>query len=196
MSLTGGARREIERIGTRRFPAAEGQGPQSVDHQWLAMGAFQFIDETAVLVEYVDLAVTEVADEDVAAESAEGIRRTRDTPRRIERPATDQPPQQMAVGIEHIDKAVTLACHVVVLVSVLLCISDEEIAIDVRDAEGRVAWRDPRILETAVGGCRRDEPVGSRGAEHVDRAVTLACHVVVLVSVLLCISDEENADKH
>src|SRR6266446_6171052 len=45
MSLTGGARREIERIGTRRFPAAEGQGPQSVDHQWLATGAFRFIDE-------------------------------------------------------------------------------------------------------------------------------------------------------
>src|SRR5258705_11806328 len=125
MSPPGGARREIERVGTRRFPAAEGQGPQSVDHQWLAIGAFQFIDETAVLVEYVDLAVTEVADEDVAAESAEGIRRTLDTPRRIERPATDQPPQQMAVGIEHIDKAVALACPVVGLVSVLLCLSCE-----------------------------------------------------------------------
>src|SRR5882762_11664076 len=166
MSLTGGARREIERIGTRRFPAAEGQGPQSVDHQWLAIGAFQFIDETAVLVKYVDPAVAEVADEDVAAESAEGIRRTRDAPRRIERPATDQAPQQMAVGIEHIDKAVTLACHVVVLFSVLLRVSDEEIAIDVRYAEGRVACRDPRILEIAVGCCRCEEAVGSRGAEH------------------------------
>src|SRR5882672_7954122 len=90
MSLTGGARREIERVGTRCFPAAQGQGPQSVDHQWLTIGALQLIDETPVLVEYVDSAVAEVADEDVAAESAEGIRRPRDTPGRIERPATDQ----------------------------------------------------------------------------------------------------------
>src|SRR6202035_3458335 len=80
MSLTGGARREIECVGTRRFPAAQGQGPQSVEHQWLAIGALQLIDEMPFVVENVDLAVTKVADEDVAAESAECMRRARDAP--------------------------------------------------------------------------------------------------------------------
>src|SRR5258708_38346586 len=78
----------------------------------------------------------------------------------------------MAVGIKHIDKAVALACHIVVLLSVLLRIGDEEIAIDVRYAEGRVACRNPRILEIAVSRGRGEESVGSRRAEHVDRAGT------------------------
>src|SRR5258708_14503130 len=112
----------------------------------------------------MDPPVAEVADEDVAAEAAEGIRRTRDAPGRIERSAADQASQQMAVGIEHIDESVALACDIVVLLRVLLRESDEEIAIDVRDAEGRVARRDPRILEIVVARCTRGEPVGARWA--------------------------------
>src|SRR5579862_6106897 len=151
MRLAGGSRREIQRIGLRLAPTAQSQGPQAVDHQRLAIGAVQLVDEMPVLVEYIYSAVAEVADEDVAAEPAEGIRRTGDAPRRIERPAADQASQQMAVSIEHVDKAVALARYVVVLLRVLHRVRHEEIAIDIRYAEGRVACRDPGVLEITVG---------------------------------------------
>src|ERR1700733_8982620 len=153
MSLTGGARREEQRIGFRLAAAAQSQGPQSVNHQCLAIGAVQLIDEMPLPVEYVDPAVAEVADEDVAAESAEGIRGTRDAPRRIERPTTDEAPQQVAISIEHVDKPVSLAWHVVVLLRVLHRVRHEEIAIDIRYAERGVACRDPGVLEITVGRC-------------------------------------------
>src|ERR1700694_4711730 len=153
MRLTGGASREKERIGFRRAAAAQGQGPQPVYHQSLAIFVLQTPEETSVLVEGVDPAVAEVAHEDVAAESAEGIGRACDAPRRIERPAADQASQQMSVGIEHIDKAAAGTGRIVVLVRFLFRISDEEIATEVRYAEGRVAGRDPRVLEIAIGRC-------------------------------------------
>src|SRR5580692_1146042 len=155
MSFIGGARREIQRIGLRLAAAAQSQSPQAVDYQRLAIGAVQFIDEMPGLVEYVDPAVAEVADQNVTAESAEGIRHTRDAPRRIERPAADQASQQMAISIEHVDKAVALAWHVVVLLRVLHRVRHEEIATDIRYAEGGVACRDPGVFEITVGrrGC-------------------------------------------
>src|SRR6516165_4773217 len=65
-------RGEIERIGAGCAPAAQGQLPQPVDNQGLAVGAIEFVDESPARVEHVDLAVAEIADEDVAAEPAEG----------------------------------------------------------------------------------------------------------------------------
>src|SRR5205823_9871033 len=93
-----------------------------------------------------------ISDEDEAAERAKVLGRPRHTPRRIERSAARETPQQMAISVEHVDKAVAGTGHVIMLVGILLCIADEEIAVDVLDAERGVAGRDRWVLEAAVGG--------------------------------------------
>src|SRR6202035_1836444 len=98
--------------------------PQPVDHERLAVGAVELIDKPPARVEHVDPAVAEVADEDVAAEPAEGKGCPRDAPGRIERPAAGEAPQQKTVGVEYVDKAVAGTRHVGIPCRVLLRISD------------------------------------------------------------------------
>ena len=63
--------REVQRVRARVAAATECQGPQTVDSQWIAVRILQLIDERAVIVEDIDSAVAEVADQDLAAEAAE-----------------------------------------------------------------------------------------------------------------------------
>src|SRR6516165_7458548 len=116
---------EIERVGAGCTAADQGQLPQSIDNEGLAIGAVEFVDEAPVRVELVDLAFAEIADKDVAAEPAEGKGGARHAPGRIERPAAGEAPQQMAVGIEDVDKAVARTLNVVMLVRALLRVGDE-----------------------------------------------------------------------
>src|SRR5215472_6955264 len=134
--LVMGAGCEIERVGARIPAAAQGQFPQPIDDDWLAIGVPESTAKIPVRVERVYFPVTEISNENIAAEPAKGERCPRYSPRRIERPAAGEAPQQMAVGVEHVDKAIARACHVVTFVRLfLLCIGDEEIAVDVLDAE-------------------------------------------------------------
>ena len=55
----------------------------------------------------------------------------------------------MAVCIEHVDKTVAGTGHIVMLFRILLRIAHEEVAIDVLDAEWRVAGRNLWIGEIA-----------------------------------------------
>src|SRR6516162_1389405 len=163
---TGG---EIEGVRAGCAPAAQGQLPQPVDLQRLAVGAVEFIDKLTARVEHVDLAVPEIADEDLAAEPAEGKGGTRHAPRRIEWPAAGEAPQQVAVGIEDVDKTMAGTLNVVMLFRVLQRVSDEEIAVDTLNAERRIAGRYIRIDESPIG-CREGKlAVGAVGAEHIDR---------------------------
>ena len=68
----------------------------------------------------VDVAVAEVADEQVAAEPAEAARRQRQAPRRVERAPGDQPPDERAVIGEHVHEPVAPPGDVVVQRGVLL----------------------------------------------------------------------------
>ncbi len=95
----------------------------------------------------VDAAVAEVADEDVAAEGAEGGRRERHRPGRVELAAADEPLQQVAVGREDVDEAVAGPCVVVVLAGALLGEGDVEVAADVVDPERGEAGGDRRVGE-------------------------------------------------
>src|SRR6202035_2745067 len=88
----------------------------------------------------------------------------RHSPRRIERPAAGEASQQMAVGVEDIDKAVTRTGYIVMLFCILLGIADEEIAIDVLDAERREAGRNVRIRESVVDDVGRHQAFITRGA--------------------------------
>src|SRR5262245_65940738 len=64
--------REIESVGARISPTAQGQRPQPIDHDGVVVVVLEAAEEMAVRVERVNLAVPEIADEDVAAEPAKG----------------------------------------------------------------------------------------------------------------------------
>src|SRR6266849_1510431 len=170
VALAVGAGGEKERVGARGAAAAQRQGPQAVDRQRLAVAAVELVDEVPALVEGVDPAVAEIADQDVAAEAAEGEGGARHGPGRIEVPVAGEAPQQVAVGVEHIDEAAARAGDVVVLLRVLLGIGHEEIAVEVLDAERREARGDHRIGEAAVGRGAGEGAAGGVGAVDLDRA--------------------------
>src|ERR1700720_135754 len=102
-----GAGAEIERIGARSDTAAEIERPQPIDRDRVAARIFELTDECAVHVIDIDPAIAEIADQYVAGELTEARRRQRHTPRRIERAARGKAPQEMSVGVEDIDEAVT-----------------------------------------------------------------------------------------
>src|SRR5947209_5289327 len=96
--------------GCRR---SEAEPPEPVDCDWAAAGTAELaLERAACRVVGVDVAVAEVADEDVAAEGAEGRRRERDRPGRVEPAAADEPLEQVAVGREDVDEAVAGPCGV------------------------------------------------------------------------------------
>src|ERR1700726_2774829 len=93
-------------------------------------------------VEYIDPAVAEIAHQDIPAEAAKGRRGLRNAPRRVQRAMRGKAPDQMAVGIEDIDKAVALTGDIDILCRVLLGVGHKQIAIDILDAERGKAGRD------------------------------------------------------
>src|SRR5262249_30871237 len=84
----------------------------------------------------VDVAVAEVANEYVPAELAEAGWRHRRADRRVEQSARGEAADEVAVGIELVDKAVAHAGAVVLPVGGLLGVSDEQRAIKVLDSKG------------------------------------------------------------
>src|ERR1700726_4105948 len=99
------------------------------------------------VIEGVDVAVTEVADQDVAAESAEGRGGRGPRPGGVHPPLAEEPLEEAAVGIEDVDESVARAGEVVMLVRLLLGEGDKELAADVVDPERRKTSRDARIGE-------------------------------------------------
>jgi hypothetical protein len=78
----------------------------------------------------------------------------------------------MAVGIENVDEAIAGTGDIVMLFRVLLGISDEEIAVDVLDAERGKTCRNIRISEATAYFCRRRGPETARpiGGERIAMA--------------------------
>ena len=147
---------EVHRVGVAAAAAvADLQRPQPVDLDGLAVGVVQVAQGGAGRgVEGVDAAVAEVAHQQVAAEGPEARRRQRQAPRRVERAARDQallPAGQArrAVQVEHVDEAVALAGHVVVLVGVLLGVGDIDLAAQDLHVERGVALGEVRVGERA-----------------------------------------------
>jgi hypothetical protein len=103
--------------------------------------------EIPVRVERVYFSIPEIPNENIAAEPAEGERCARDAPWRIQRPAASEAPQQITVGIENVDKAISGTGDVVVLRGVLLGVRDEETAVDILDAERRITVRNFQVGE-------------------------------------------------
>src|SRR6202030_2229219 len=86
-------------------------------------------------VEGVDPAVTEVPDQDVAAEGSEGGRRQRHPPRGVEPALAGEPLQQVAVRREDVDEAVAGPGVVIELGRVLFGEGDVQVAADVVNPE-------------------------------------------------------------
>ena len=136
-------------------PPPQSQGPQPVDRQRASVEAAHLTKKIPGRVEYIDPAVAEIADKDIPAKAAEGQRGPRNAPGRVQRATRGKVPDQMAVGVEDIDKAVALTGDIGIPCRVLLGVGHKEIAIDILDAEWGKAVRDFRIRKASVGrrGC-------------------------------------------
>src|SRR2546421_5649379 len=109
------SRREEQcvRSSTRRR-GGKAQSPQAVNSDRAAARPAELALELAGRrVIGVDPAVAEVADQDVAAEGAEGRRRQGHRPGRVELSAADKPLEQVAVRCEDVDESVAGAGSVV-----------------------------------------------------------------------------------
>src|SRR6516162_2753198 len=133
-----GAGGEVEHIGARFGAAAKRQRPQPVNYQG-STGITESADELSVQRVCVDRSVSEIADQDVAAELSKTEGGQRDPPRRIECSRDRKSSHQVAVRIEHLDFAETRARNVVMLLRILQRIGDKEIAADILNAKRREA---------------------------------------------------------
>src|SRR6267378_5574417 len=159
------ARGEVQGIRARGRRTAELETPQPRDGDCTTVSVTQLSAQLPVGAESADAAVAKVADENIAAEPAERVRRARHAPRRIERTTGCETAQQVTVGIEHVDETMTLACHVIVLLCILQRVGHKQITVDDADAERGIPGRNVRIAEGAV-----ELYLFERRVEHVNRA--------------------------
>src|SRR2546423_9988030 len=154
MRLVVGTGGEEQRAGRPVVPSlAELERPKPVDRERLAAVVAQLasVGEVPVVLGVgVDLAVAEVPNEQVAGEAPEGARRQRKAPRSVELAMLGDAAKEIPGGVVDVDEALALACDLVLGVSVLLAIRDEDAVADRLDAEGRIATRQRRIDEAAV----------------------------------------------
>ena len=147
---------------------AEPQCPETVNHDPLAVGPPELaleVEVPSLPTVRIDAAIPKVAHEQVIAESTK-IRRGEDQPPgRNELPVRGHALDEVAVGIEDINETMALACDVILFISVLLRISDIELAFQVLNIEGRKSGGDVRVREgTSETGW------GKGLVEHVNRA--------------------------
>jgi hypothetical protein len=111
--VRGQAGGEVQRVrGAGGAAIAELQPPQVRDGDRLAVGVFQLADETAaVRIEGVDVAIAEIADQQIVAERAKVRGGDRYCPWIIELAVDDQAPLQLAVGVLDVDGAVAQICR-------------------------------------------------------------------------------------
>src|SRR5471032_1957 len=144
------------------------QRPQAIDHQRragaVADGAQQLAGSD---VKGVDLAVAEIAHQQIIAEGAEVGRRHRQAPWRVQHAAWHyQVLDQGAAGIKLADHAQACTLHLDLARGVLLGIADKDAAADRLDTIRRVTGRYGRVLE----GCRQGDRL-EVCVEHVDMVI-------------------------
>src|SRR5207245_5520785 len=97
----------------------------------------------------VDHPVAEVAHQQIATEGAEVGRGERQSPGRVEGAPGGDTRHEVSAGVEHVDETEPGPADLVHLGSVLPRVRDEDRAVDVLDAEGRVAARNLLVDERA-----------------------------------------------
>src|SRR5205085_3678500 len=153
VGLIVGTGREEQRSGGPVVAALpELERPEAVDRQRLAavVARLALMGEVPVVLGIgVDLAIAEVPDEEVAREAPERVRRERQAPRSVQLAVLGDAAEEIPGGVVGIDEALALARYLVLGVSVLLRVADEDAVADRLDAEGRVAARQARVDEAA-----------------------------------------------
>ena len=126
--------------------------------------------EGAVLLRFVgaDLTVTEVADQQIAAEAPEVRRRPGDAPRSVELPVRRDAAQEGSRGAEHVDEAHALPLDVVLLAHVGR--HDERHAAGISYLLRRPLQRRLVTLRDDHPGALGGEPPGDRRADALGRA--------------------------
>src|SRR6266702_2372655 len=129
--------------------AAELQGPESVDREPLSVGSTQLsaVLEVPVcqLLVRVDLPVTEVSDEEIAAEASEVRPSEGESPWRVQLTVLRYTHEQIAGRVIGVDEAKALSGDFVMRSLVLLRVRDEDARADRLDPERRVAVRKLRV---------------------------------------------------
>ena len=140
---------EVERAGIATPDAvAEGYGPESRDHNGATQLVIERAEESACrLIEGVDPAVAEVADEQRAGKRAEAGGRNRQTPGRIERAVGNQTTQEVTVRIELANESIAWTRQVPTRGWIYLRIGDVESAGEVLDVVRREIRRESRVGE-------------------------------------------------
>ena len=135
---------EVERLRVAvSGTVAEGQAPQAINRDGLALLVFELPQERAGAgIERIDTAIAKVAYQEGTTELTKGARRQLQPPGSVQGAPRCQPLQQIPVEIEDIHKTASRTGNIVVLFIVLLGIGDIELVIDVADAKRRIARRD------------------------------------------------------
>src|SRR5438105_10638550 len=129
-------------------PVAEGEAPQAVDRDRLAVAASQRAvvrPATVVLAVRVHATVAEVADEEIAAVTAEAARSEGESPRRIQRPHAVDACEELPAQVELVD--VAAGRSIVAVDGRAPDEADEDAAAERADAVRRVPVRDPSVDE-------------------------------------------------
>src|SRR4030095_16278211 len=152
--LVVGAGGEEQRVGRAGVATvAEADAPQAVDFDRLMVGALHnavLFPAVLALVERVDPAVAEVADQQIAAELAEVRRRHGKAPRGIQLALRGDAAVEGPVSAEHAYVAKAFARQLLVrLGRVLLRVRDEDLTADGLDPERRVPGGNAGIREVA-----------------------------------------------
>src|SRR4051794_5710775 len=160
MGLVVGPGREDQCLGRADGAVAEPEPPEAVDLNRPVVVASQLSAVVAGSgIVCVDTTIAEVADQKVAAVLAEGRRRDGQSPRRVELVGVVEAAEQMAAGVEHVDKAVAATGDVVLALSVLLGVGDVEPTVQRLNIEWSEALRNPCVPEAAGGVYRMEVAV-------------------------------------
>ena len=149
LGLNPGGEVEPPGHGRARGGRAEAQTPQGFDRECSAGRILQRADERSCAgIEGVDMAIAQVADQQIAAEGAEARRRLDHRPRGVQRASGGETLDEVAVHVEDVHQAQAGALRLVVEVG-RLRVRHVELAADLRDVEWRVVGRQARIDEVA-----------------------------------------------
>ena len=169
---------------------AELQGPQAIDLYWSTCAFLKRAKGSAgSRIEDIDVPIAEITDQQIIAELAKVSRRQGQAPGGVEATTCNETTNQIPIGVEDIDKAMTGTRYIVMLLSILLRKCDVELASDVLDAEGCITLRKKVIGEGAyefkvrvehldsseaeIGGIEeRSRGIGADSQSFVDRALT------------------------
>src|SRR5437016_6059239 len=106
------------RMAVRTVIAGD-QRPQIVDLDRMAGAGAEHADQLAsVRVEGVDMAIAEIADQEIAGEAPEALRRDRQPPGRIQHVMRGEALDEIAAEIELVDEAMAGAVHVVLALGI------------------------------------------------------------------------------